>query len=242
MVNLSNSCDKIFYTYIGNIKTIKKIAEYPISEKYNKEVDQIFNRLAKSKSTIKIGEISKIPSHKATYYLVVNQNEYFFLIIVDNSLLENNAHILIENLKDKKFETMLNSDEELNFMGMEALKSIVNNYQNENSKINDIQLELTEVKLEVRKGINTAIKNVDDVRVLEEKSNQIAEGAVAFNENSEELKNATRKRTIIITIIVVVVVVVLVVVIATPVAISVKASADAANALMASTMGMNTGN
>jgi len=233
---MSNSNKNVLYTFIGNINTIKKVAEYPISEKYNNEVDQIFSRMAKNKNSIKIGEISKIPTPKATYYLLVNKVDYFFLIIVDNLYVEDNAHKLLEELRDKKFETMLNDNSELNYLGLENLKTCITNFQNnsnnkDSNKLKEVQIELNDVKVEVRNCVKKELSNIEDARELEGKSKNISDFAVNFNENAEELKRATRKRNIIITVIVIAVVILLVIVITVPVVLTAKAAEQFVNSL-----------
>ena len=243
---MSNSNKNVLYTFIGNINTIKKVAEYPISEKYNNEVDQIFSRMAKNKNSIKIGEISKIPTPKATYYLLVNKVDYFFLIIVDNLYVEDNAHKLLEELRDKKFETMLNDNSELNYLGLENLKTCITNFQNnsnnkDSNKLKEVQIELNDVKVEVRNCVKKELSNIEDARELEGKSKNISDFAVNFNENAEELKRATRKRNIIITVIVIAVVILLVIVITVPVVLTAKAAEQFVNSLN-NTMSNSSGN
>ena len=98
------------------------------------------------------------------------------------------------------------------------LENIVQKYQ-KISSLKSAQNDIDEVKLDMKKNIQKAMTNIDNVKDLDEKALRIKDGALEFQENANELKRVTWCANMKYTIIIVAVVIVLALVIILPIVI-----------------------
>ena len=82
---------------------------------------------------------------------------------------------------------------ELNPNGRQALKELVNKYQDIKNinKISAIQEDVDAIKVDMKKNINAMVKSVEDVDDLQNKSEQLKLESQDYKKNSVELRKIT---------------------------------------------------
>jgi t-SNARE complex subunit (syntaxin) len=86
---------------------------------------------------------------------------------------------------------MINDEtRELNPTGRQALKDLVNKYQDIKNinKIAEIQEDVNALKVDMKKNINAMVKSVEDVEDLQNKSEQLKLESQDYKKNSVELR------------------------------------------------------
>ena len=216
--NIEQKEKKIYIKYflIGDIDTSKIITEYStnlISSKEKKNASQIFNRLCKS-SERRYDENNIITAKENKYYFSLFQPSTVFITYALDAYPQSLIFELFEEIKNKNILSMINEEtKELNPNGRQDLKQMIEKYQESEKlkRMEEINKNVDEVKIEVKKNINNMIQSVGDVEELGEKSQELCEESKEYMQNIEYDKKITwwqsaKFRIIILTIFVFVIV------------------------------------
>jgi len=195
---MSDSDDKmpIKYVLIGDSATVKIITEFSsgnVDPKKKKEINRIFNKLAKLPNK-KYDERNKITSKDENYYFMNVKPNYLFIILVNNQYPERYAFELIAKIMEENIPTMINDETgELNPSGRQALKELVNKYQDIKSinKIAEIQGSVESLKVDMKKNITKMVESVDNVNELQNKSEQLKLESQNYKDSSVEIRKLT---------------------------------------------------
>ena len=195
---MSDMDDKmpIKYVLIGDSATVKIITEFSsgnVDPKKKKEINRIFNKLAKLPNK-KYDERNKITSKDENYYFMNVKPNYLFIILVNNQYPERYAFELIAKIMEENIPTMINDETgELNPSGRQALKELVNKYQDIKSinKIAEIQSSVDSLKVDMKKNITKMVESVDNVNELQNKSEQLKLETEDYKKNSVEIRKIT---------------------------------------------------
>ena len=202
----------IKYFLIGDIDTSKTITEYTtnlISPKEKKNATQIFNRLCKSTER-RYDENNIITAKENKYFFSLFQPSIVFITYALDTYPQNLIFELFEEIKKNNILSMVNEEtKELNPNGRQELKQMIEKYQ-ENEKvkrIEEINKNIDDVKIEVKKNISKMIENIEDVEQLGEKTQELTEESREYMQNTDYYKKITwwqsaKLRIIILTIIV----------------------------------------
>jgi hypothetical protein len=195
---MSDMDDKmpIKYVLIGDSATVKIITEFSsgnVDPKKKKEINRIFNKLAKLPNK-KYDERNKITSKEENYYFMNVKPNYLFIILVNNQYPERYAFELISKIMEENIPTMINDETgELNPSGRQALKELVNKYQDIKSinKIAEIQGSVESLKVDMKKNITKMVESVDNVNELQNKSEQLKLESQNYKDSSVEIRKLT---------------------------------------------------
>ena len=195
---MSDMDDKmpIKYVLIGDAAAVKIITEFSagnIDSKKKKEINRIFNKLAKLPNK-KYDERNKITSKDENYYFMNVKPNYLFIILVNNQYPERYAFELIAKIMEENIPTMINDETgELNPSGRQALKELVNKYQDIKSinKIAEIQSGVDSLKVDMKKNITKMVESVDNVNELQNKSEQLKLETEDYKKTSVEIRKLT---------------------------------------------------
>ena len=195
---MSDMDDKmpIKYVLIGDAASVKIITEFSagnIDSKKKKEINRIFNKLAKLPNK-KYDERNKITSKEENYYFMNVKPNYLFIILVNNQYPERYAFELIAKIMEENIPTMINDETgELNPSGRQALKELVNKYQDIKSinKIAEIQGSVDSLKVDMKKNITKMVESVDNVNELQNKSEQLKLESQNYKDSSVEIRKLT---------------------------------------------------
>ena len=186
----------IKYFLIGDIDTSKTITEYTtnlISQKEKKNATQIFNRLCKSTER-RYDENNIITAKENKYYFSLFQPSIVFITYALDTYPQNLIFELFEEIKKNNILSMINEEtKELNPNGRQQLKQMIEKYQ-ENEKlkrIEEINKNIDDVKIEVKKNISKMIENIEDVEQLGEKSQELNEESREYMQNTDYYKKLT---------------------------------------------------
>ena len=195
---MSDMDDKmpIKYVLIGDSATVKIITEFSsgnVDPKKKKEINRIFNKLAKLPNK-KYDERNKITSKEENYYFMNVKPNYLFIILVNDQYPERYAFELISKIMEENIPTMINDETgELNPSGRQALKELVNKYQDIKSinKIAEIQSGVDSLKVDMKKNITKMVESVDNVNELQNKSEQLKLETEDYKKTSVEIRKLT---------------------------------------------------
>ena len=195
---MSDMDDKmpIKYVLIGDSATVKIITEFSsgnVDPKKKKEINRIFNKLAKLPNK-KYDDRNKITSKDENYYFMNVKPNYLFIILVNNQYPERYAFELISKIMEENIPTMINDETgELNPSGRQALKELVNKYQDIKSinKIAEIQSGVDSLKVDMKKNITKMVESVDNVNELQNKSEQLKLETEDYKKTSVEIRKLT---------------------------------------------------
>ena len=196
MSDLSDDKEPIKYILIGDCSNMKIITEFSSgnpNQKTKKEINRIFNKLAKLPNK-KYDERNKITSKEENYYFINLKPNLLFIVLVNNQYPERYVFELINKIIEENIPTMVNDEtKELNPSGRQALKELVNKYQDIKSisKIAEIQQDVDSLKVDMKKNINKMVESVDDVNELQNKSEQLKLESQDYKKNSVELRKIT---------------------------------------------------
>ena len=222
---MSDSSDDkmpIKYVLIGDSTTLKIITEFSTgnpTQKTKKEINRIFNKLAKLPNK-KYDERNKITAKDENYYFMNVKPDLLFIVLANSQYPERYVFELISKIVEENIPTMVNDEtRELNPSGRQALKELVNKYQDIKniSKIAEIQKDVDELKVDMKKNITKMVESVDDVKDLQNKSEQLKLETQDYKDNSVTLRKLTwwQNAKLWIIIIGVVLILVLIIVLAT---------------------------
>ena len=101
---------------------------------------------------------------------------------------------LISKIMEENIPTMINDETgELNPSGRQALKELVNKYQDIKSinKIAEIQSGVDSLKVDMKKNITKMVESVDNVNELQNKSEQLKLETEDYKKTSVEIRKLT---------------------------------------------------
>ena len=183
----------IKYLLIGNLDTSKSVTEYITKsfgsvEKNN--VNKIFQRICKKENRT-FEERNKITSKENAYYFIIYQPNLVFIAYVDESYPERLVFAMFEEIKNDIILLMNNEEmKEFNSENRQKLKVIIEKYQDKNKmdKIGEIQNDVNEVKIVMKKDIDKMVQNIEDIEKLNQKANELKEATEQYKNTSEEVK------------------------------------------------------
>ena len=161
--------------------------------KTKKEINRIFTKLAKVENK-KYDERNKITSKDENYYFINIKPDLLFVVLANNQYPERYVFELISKIVEENIPTMINDEtKELNPNGRQALKELVNKYQDIKNinKIAEIQKDVDELKVDMKKNITKMVESVDDVKDLQNKSEQLKLESQDYKKNAVELRKIT---------------------------------------------------
>ena len=221
---MSDTNDKtpIKYVLIGDPGTNKIITEFSASgvkKKIKKEINRIFSKLTKIPNR-NYDERNKITAKEENYYFIYKKPNFLFVVLAISEYPERYVFELIEKIVEDNIPTMINDEtKELNPTGRQALKDLVNKYQDIKNinKIAEIQEDVNSLKVDMKKNIAKMVESVENVNELQNKSEQLKLETQDYKDNSVTLRKLTwwQNAKLWIIIIGVVLILVLIIVLAT---------------------------
>ena len=196
MSDLSDDKEPIKYILIGDCSNMKIITEFSSgnpNQKTKKEINRIFNKLAKLPNK-KYDERNKIAAKDENNYFINIKPDLLFIVLANSAYPERYAFELVSKIMEENIPTMVNDEtRELNPNGRQALKELVNKYQDIKNinKISAIQEDVDAIKVDMKKNINAMVKSVEDVDDLQNKSEQLKLESQDYKKNSVELRKIT---------------------------------------------------
>ena len=222
MSDFSDDKIPIKYVLIGEASSMKIITEFTSgnpNQKTKKEINRIFNKLAKLPNK-KYDERNKITAKDENYYFMNVKPDLLFIVLANSQYPERYVFELISKIVEENIPTMINDEtKELNPNGRQALKDLVNKYQDIKNinKIAEIQEDVNSLKVDMKKNIAKMVESVENVNELQNKSEQLKLETQDYKNNSVTLKKLTwwQNAKLWIIIIGVVLILVLIIVLAT---------------------------
>ena len=221
---MSDTNDKtpIKYVLIGDPGTNKIITEFSasgVNSNVKKEINRIFSKLTKIPNR-NYDERNKITAKEENYYFIYKKPNFLFVVLAISEYPERYVFELIDKIVEDNIPSMINDEtKELNPTGRQALKDLVNKYQDVKNinKIAEIQGDVNAIKVDMKKNITKMVESVDDVNDLQNKSEQLKLETQDYKDNSVTLRKLTwwQNAKLWIIIIGVVLILVLIIVLAT---------------------------
>ena len=221
---MSDTNDKtpIKYVLIGDPGTNKIITEFSasgVNSNVKKEINRIFSKLTKIPNR-NYDERNKITAKEENYYFIYKKPNFLFVVLAISEYPERYVFELIDKIVEDNIPSMINDEtKELNPTGRQALKDLVNKYQDVKNinKIAEIQEDVNAIKVDMKKNITKMVESVDDVNDLQNKSEQLKLETQDYKDNSVTLRKLTwwQNAKLWIIIIGVVLILVLIIVLAT---------------------------
>ena len=186
----------IKYLLLGDLDTSKIITEFStnlIEAKEKKNANQIFAKICKSNDR-KFEERNKITTKDNCYYFTIQKPNILFIVYVDAAYPERFVFAMIDEIKNENILANVNeTTKELDPLGRKQLKGIVDKYQDKDKldKINEIQQDVNDIKVDVKDNINKMVQNIDDVNELQEKSDALKDASKDYHDNAQEVKQIT---------------------------------------------------
>ena len=196
---MSDSSDDkmpIKYVLIGDSTTLKIITEFSTgnpTQKTKKEINRIFNKLAKLPNK-KYDERNKINSKDENYYFINIKPNLLFIVLANSQYPERYVFELINKIIEQNIPTMINDEtKELNPSGRQALKDLVNKYQDIKNinKIAEIQQDVDSLKVDMKKNINKMVQSVENVNQLQNQAEQLKLESEEYKKSSVEIRKLT---------------------------------------------------
>jgi hypothetical protein len=217
--------DGIKYVLIGNPKTKNEIGCYPekgVSKKIRTEATQIFLKFCENGSTMKDLRNKINNNNDGNYFFTINSQDIFYLVLADKNINERDAFALMDYIQNEKIPLLIDiSTQQLNLYGRQQLKTVIEKFfENNNNKLNDINIELEDTKKIMKNNIKEMTNNVEEIENMEGKAVQIKENADLFNKNANNLRKAAWWSNCKWTIILILVIILLLIIIL-PISISV---------------------
>ena len=184
------------YFLIGDIDTNKTITEYStnaINNKEKKNANQIFQRICKSNER-RYEERNIISAKENKYYFSLFQPNIVFIVYANEKYPERLIFTMFDEVRKEKVLSMINEEtKELNPNGRQCLKQIIEKYQDKEKidKIESIQKDINEVKIDIKENINKMVQSVEDVEKLEEIANDLKISSEDYHSSAEEIKKVT---------------------------------------------------
>lgn len=198
------------------------IQKKEFQKKIRTEATQIFLKFCENGSTMKDLRNKINNNNDGNYFFTINSQDIFYLVLADQNINERDAFALMDYIQNEKIPLLIDiSTQQLNLYGRQQLKTVIEKFfENNNNKLNDINLELEDTKKIMKDNIRDMTKNVDEIENMEGKAVQIKENADLFNKNANNLRKAAWWANCKWTIILILVIILLLIIIL-PISISV---------------------
>jgi len=186
----------IKYLLLGDTFTNKIITEFTssnVQSKSKKEINQIFKKLSKYPNK-KIEEQNKITSKSENYYFTFYNPSLIYILLANNQYPERLVFELIRKINEENIPSMINDEtRELNPSGRQALKQLIDAYQDPKNldKIGEIQKSVDSIKIDMKDNLNKMVDSVENVKDLENKTEQLQLESSQYQKNSEEIRTIT---------------------------------------------------
>ena len=219
----------IKYIFVGNSQKCNEIGSYPnkASDVWVKDTTQIFDKYSKSTIGSKYEQRNRVVGQDGNYYFTITPNDVFYLVLASSDYPERHVFELIEEIQKENVPLLVDGEGKLNKVGKQSLKTLVENYENPSSKIQNINKDMDDLKIEMKDNVRKVMSNVEDATALDQKAIKIKENANIYKKDAADLKRLTCwqncKWTIILTILVVGILLVIVL----PIALSGKKDSGA---------------
>ena len=164
-------------------------------------------------------DIKKEISSLSEKLIELNDNVTNTITQIDEYIEENTSN-MIENIKEENIPLMVNDEtKELNPQGRQAIKQLVEKYQDQNNfnKIAEIQKDVDEIKVQMKENIKKQVDSMEDVNKLEEKSANLKMQTADYANNANTLKKVTWWQNCKLTIIIAVIIIAIVLAIVLPI-------------------------
>ncbi len=211
----------IKYILIAKAEELKEIGEISIqaSPEWIRDSKKIFENYCNNKIETKLEERNKvkIKDTNNSYFFTILENYIFCIAIAESTYSDTLIFKLFEDICKENIHLLRDSNGKLNSIGKSKMKDLVQTYQTGrgNSKLNDINKDLNEIKLEMKENVKNIVGNIDDAAELKNRSDKIADGAKQFQKDAAEVKKQAcwqnLKWWIIIGVIVAIVIIIIVV-------------------------------
>ena len=162
----------IKYVFLGNSHTLKQIGEYPAKAKDTQNCQQIFEKYCQS-NTSKQEQRNCINNDNTRICFIIMPSNIFYFVLAESSYPERQVFSLIDELHRDSIYLLTDEKGELNKIGKQGLKNIIEAYQKDNSGIKGVSNEVEDIKIEMKKNINKAVSNVENAQMLDQKANKI---------------------------------------------------------------------
>lgn len=186
----------IKYLLLGDTSTNKIITEFTssnVQSKSKKEINQIFKKLSKYPNK-KIEEQNKITSKSENYYFTFYNPSLIYILLANNQYPERLVFELIRKINEENIPSMINDEtRELNPSGRQALKQLIDAYQDPKNldKIGEIQKSVDSIKIDMKDNLNKMVDSVENVKDLENKTEQLQLESSQYQKNSDEIRTIT---------------------------------------------------
>ena len=221
---MSDTNDKTPIKYVlirdpGTNKIITEFSASGVNSNVKKEINRIFSKLTKIPNR-NYDERNKITAKEENYYFIYKKPNFLFVVLAISEYPERYVFELIDKIVEDNIPSMINDEtKELNPTGRQALKDLVNKYQDIKNinKIAEIQEDVNSLKVDMKKNIAKMVESVENVNELQNKSEQLKLETQDYKNNSVTLKKLTwwQNAKLWIIIIGVVLILVLIIVLAT---------------------------
>lgn len=212
----------IKYVFLGNSQTLKEIGDLPKNsqEKWAKDSKAIFERYCKANNS-KYEQRNRVSGGlEGNYYFTIAPTNIFYLVLAEAEYSEGTIFEMIDEIQKENIPLLVDEKKELNKLGYNSLKTIVDRYQNPKSKISAINNDINDIQVEMKQNIKKAMNNLEDVQVLDERANRLQIGASEFKKDAVELKKVTCFQNAKWTLILIILVIGVLLVIILPIALS----------------------
>jgi len=227
-MNSSITPTKIKYIFIGNALNQKFIGEN--SSKANatwaETAQKIFREYCKNIEN-KYEKRNRIVSEDGVYYCTISPSNIFYLTLIVDTYPERQVFQMIDEIKKENIHLLVDEKGELNKPGKQALKSIIQQYENEKKdKISIINEDIKDIKIEMQNNVKKVLGNTEDLQSLDAKANKIKDNANLFKKDATELKKKTCWQNLKWTIVLVLVVLALILIIVVPLVVNNSGDSD----------------
>lgn len=183
----------IKYVFLGNSQNLKEIGEYPnkVSESWTQEARTIFQTYCKSPMNTKYEQRNKVVGHDGNYYFTITPTNIFYLILADSSYQERHIFQLVEEMQKESIYLLVDEKGELNKIGKQSLKNLIEGYQNPESKLTKVRSDIEDIQIEMKNNVKHMVNQLEDAQGLKVKSEMIKNNSVEFSKKANELKRVT---------------------------------------------------
>ena len=183
----------IKYLLLGDISTNKIITEFSAANtqsKSKKEINQIFKKLIKYPNK-KIDEHNKITSKSENYYFTFSNRSLLYIVLANNQYPEKYVFDLIKNINEEEIPSMINDEtRELNPSGRQALKQLIDAYQNPNNLDKSLETQKTveSIKIDMSQNLSQMSINAEDTKELDHQTEMLQLETKDNKNNVEEIR------------------------------------------------------
>ena len=179
----------IKYFYIGNLSNKKTILEqnYQNITQAEQDTKQIFERLCSMRDK-KFEERSKVPNKNGNYFFTCHLPNKFYMVLADPTYKESLVFDLITEVHNSSINDSLDDNGQVQQEGKQYLKILIDKFDNQKSKISDINNDIDDIKIEMKGNVRNLIQSKEKADELQQRSEQIKDGADLFAKNANEVK------------------------------------------------------